>query len=111
MRTAAVILLASLVATPALAQEGTAITITIKNHKFEPARPTAPANRPLILRIRNFDPIPIEFESVSLRVEKVVVGNSEGLVHLRALSPGDYQFFDDFHQETRGALVVTDRNR
>jgi hypothetical protein len=25
---------------------------------------------------------------------------------VRALSPGRYGFFDDFHQETRGTLVV-----
>lgn len=111
MRIAAVILLASFLTTPVLAQESIAVTITVKNHKFEPARPTAPANVPLTLRIRNLDPTPMEFESVGLRVEKVVAGNSEGLVHLRALGPGDYQFFDDFHQETRGTLVVNDRSR
>jgi hypothetical protein len=89
-----------------LAQENVSVTITVKNHRFEPARPTAPANVPVTLRIRNLDATPMEFESVSLRVEKVVVGNSEGLVRLRPLSPGDYQFFDDFHQDSRGVLVV-----
>jgi hypothetical protein len=35
-----------------------------------------------------------------------VVGNGEGVIHLRALDPGEYRFFDDFHQETKGVLVV-----
>jgi cupredoxin-like protein len=48
----------------------------------------------------------MEFESVTLRVEKVVVGNGEGIVRLRPLSPGRYKFFDDFHQATNGVLVV-----
>jgi hypothetical protein len=48
----------------------------------------------------------MEFESVSLRVEKVIAAGSEGVVNVRALAPGRYEFFDDFHQETRGVLVV-----
>jgi hypothetical protein len=96
----------ALLAAPAWAQDGASVTISVKNHRFEPIRPVAPANVPITLHIRNLDSTPMEFESVSLRVEKIVVGNSEGLVRLRALSPGDYQFFDDFHQETRGTLIV-----
>jgi hypothetical protein len=45
----------------------------------------------------------MEFESVSLRVEKVIAAASEGVVNVRALSPGRYEFFDDFQ---RGTLVV-----
>jgi len=48
----------------------------------------------------------MEFESVSLRVEKIIAPGSEGVVNVRALSPGRYEFFDDFHHETRGTLVV-----
>jgi hypothetical protein len=48
----------------------------------------------------------MEFESVSLRVEKVIASGGEGVVNVRALAPGRYEFFDDFHQETRGVLVV-----
>ena len=96
----------TLLSSSVLAQESVSVAITVKNHRFEPARPTAPANVPVTLRIRNLDTTPMEFESVSLRVEKIVVGNSEGLVRLRPLSPGDYQFFDDFHQDSRGVLVV-----
>ena len=102
MKLAVAFLTAALLVAPACAQERASVTILVKNHRFEPARPTAPANVPITLHIRNLDPTPMEFESVSLRVEKIVVGNSEGLVRLRALSPGDYQFFDDFHQESRG---------
>jgi hypothetical protein len=97
---------AALLTAPAWAQERASATISVKNHRFEPVRLAAPANVPFTLRIRNLDSTPMEFESVSLRVEKVIVGNGEGLVRLRALSPGDYQFFDDFHQEARGALIV-----
>jgi hypothetical protein len=61
---------------------------------------------PITLRLKNLDPTPMEFESVSLRVEKLVTGNGEGIIRLRPLSPGRYNFFDDFHQQTNGVLVV-----
>jgi Cupredoxin-like domain len=89
----------------AQAQE-TSLSISVKNHRFQPAELQAPANVPITLHVKNLDSTPMEFESVSLRVEKVVTPNSEGIVRLRPLSPGRYNFFDDFHQETNGVLVV-----
>ena len=88
------------------AQEGTAVAISVKGHHFQPAEIQAPGNKPLAIRVKNLDTAPMEFESVSLRVEKVIAPGSEGTVNVRALAPGRYEFFDDFHQETRGTLVV-----
>jgi hypothetical protein len=48
----------------------------------------------------------MEFESKSLRVEKAVAANSEGVVNVRALKPGRYEFYDDFNEKARGSLVV-----
>lgn len=105
IRTFAAVLLVAAFGTAAQAQDGS-LSISVKNHRFEPAELTAPANKPIVLKVKNLDPTPMEFESVTLRVEKVVVGNGEGIVRLRPLSPGRYKFFDDFHQETNGVLVV-----
>ena len=90
----------------AQAQQGAELSISIKNHRFQPAEITGPANVPITLHVKNEDSTPMEFESVSLRVEKVVPGNSTGVVRLRPLSPGRYNFFDDFHQQANGVLVV-----
>ena len=60
----------------------------------------------MALTVKNLDTAAMEFESVSLRVEKVIAPGSDGVVNVRALAPGRYEFFDDFHQETRGVLVV-----
>jgi len=92
-------------ATAVHAQQAT-VSITVKDHHFQPAQAHAPANKPLAIRVKNLDSTAMEFESVSLRVEKVVAAGSEGVVNVRALAPGRYEFFDDFHQETRGILVV-----
>ena len=56
--------------------------------------------------MKNLDATPMEFESVSLRVEKVVAPGGEGVINIRPLAPGRYEFIDDFHQEARGALIV-----
>jgi Cupredoxin-like domain len=94
------------VGTSSHAQQAGAVAITVKGHHFQPAEVHAPANHPLTLRVKNLDAAPMEFESVSLRVEKVVVAGGEGVLNIRPLAPGRYEFFDDFHQETRGTLVV-----
>jgi hypothetical protein len=59
-----------------------------------------------VLKIRNLDATAMEFESVTLRVEKVVAPNGEGVINLRPLQPGRYNFFDDFNPQTKGTLVV-----
>jgi len=82
------------------------VDISIKNHRFQPAEIHAPAGTPITIRVRNLDPTPMEFESVTLRVEKIVPANSEGVVNVRALSPGRYNFIDDFNQQAKGVLVV-----
>src|SRR5262252_5108363 len=103
----ALIVTAALIAAGGLAQaQDTVVQLTVKNHRFEPSEPHAPANKPITIRVRNLDSTPMEFESVRLRVEKVVPANSEGVINVRALSPGRYEFFDDFHKQTRGTLVV-----
>jgi hypothetical protein len=90
----------------AAAQQSATVTLRVKNHKFEPQEITAPANIPIVLHLQNLDSTPMEFESVSLRVEKTVVGNGQGIIRIRPLSVGRYEFFDDFHQQTTGTLVV-----
>jgi hypothetical protein len=88
------------------AQEAASVSVSIKNHRFQPAEVRAPANRPLLLHVRNLDATAMEFESVTLRVEKVVAANGEGVIRLRPLAPGRYKFFDDFNQAAMGVLVV-----
>ena len=90
----------------ATAQQSASVAISVKDHRFQPSQISAPANRPISIRVKNLDAAPMEFESVSLRVEKVIAPGSDGVVNVRALAPGRYEFFDDFHQETRGVLVV-----
>jgi hypothetical protein len=92
---------------PVNAQEAATLQISIKDHRFQPSELKAPANRPITLAVRNLDPTPEEFESRTLRVEKVVAGNSQITIQLRPLSPGRYRFYGDFNQATaQGAITA-----
>ena len=105
-RFAAAFALPLLFAAPALAQQAS-VRLTIKDHKFIPSAPHAPANRPLTLIVKNLDPTAAEFESKTLRVEKIVAPGGEAIMQIRPLNPGRYHFFDDFHQDVaEGELVV-----
>jgi cupredoxin-like protein len=100
----------AIICAPLRADEVVTVQLSIKNHRFVPSEISAPAGRPIMLRIKNLDATPAEFESITLRVEKVITGDGEGVVRLRALEPGRYKFFDDFNKETtQGTLVVQPR--
>jgi hypothetical protein len=93
-------------AAAAFADEPAKVSITLENHKFSPAEPTAPAGKPIVIEIVNQDKTPAEFESKPLRVEKVVPGGDKITVQVRPLKPGRYRFFDDYHESTEGFLVT-----
>ena len=97
----------ALSAMPALAQsKATEISISVKDNKFVPAETEVPANTPVVIKIKNLDPKPMEFESKELRFEKIIPGGGEATINVRAQKPGRYEFFDEFHEETtRGALI------
>lgn len=89
------------------AQEATTVQVALKGHRFVPAELAAPANKPVVVEVTNQDPTPAEFESKTLRVEKVVAGGGKISVRIRALAPGRYRFYDDYHEDTtEGFLVV-----
>ena len=58
------------------------------------------------LVVRNGNPTVSEFESTQFHREKVVPPGQEITVFVGPLDPGSYEFFDDFHPDTRGHLVV-----
>jgi hypothetical protein len=95
--------LALLAAAPARADDP---VLAIKDHQFVPQDVEIPAGTKIKLIVRNDGPGAAEFESTELHREKVVAGGQQISVFLGPLDPGRYEFFDDFHPETRGHLVV-----
>lgn len=92
-----------LLAVPASAQE---LSITIKDHKFEPAELKVPAKKRITLTVINSDATPEEFESKKLKVEKVIPGKSKGVVRFGPLEPGRYEFIGEFHEDSGAKGVV-----
>jgi hypothetical protein len=103
---AAICAIAVLPASPSRAQQATEVQVTYSNGQFQPSELRAPADQPITVRVKNLDAKAMEFESKALRVEKVVAAKSEGVINVRALKPGRYEFYDDFNEKARGALVV-----
>jgi hypothetical protein len=98
-------IVAALATPSAHAQQG-AHTVTVKNHKFQPAEITVKANAPISLRVRNQDSSRMEFESSKPNIEKVIGGKSEATIKLQPLAPGRYEFYDDFNQQSTFVLIA-----
>lgn len=82
-------------------------TLTIKNHRFQPEELTVPAGERFKLIVHNQDATPEEFESHSLRREKVIQGGTKATVYLGPLEPGTYDFFGEYHESTaKGRLIA-----
>jgi hypothetical protein len=94
----------ALLATPARADDPQ--MLVFHNHRFEPARIEVPANVKFKLLVKNTDDSPDEFESVDLNREKLVAPGQTITVFLGPLSPGEYKFFGDFHQDTAQGIMV-----
>jgi plastocyanin domain-containing protein len=108
-----IVLALALAATAALSVGGTAqaqdaLTITIKDHKFEPDELKVPANKRITLTVINDDPSPEEFESSGLKVEKVIPGKSKATVQFGPLKAGTYKFEGEFNSKTAKGVVIAE---
>ncbi|QNM97869.1 cupredoxin domain-containing protein [Chitinimonas koreensis] len=93
---------------PALAGDEVTLQLVARDGRFYPSTLTAPAGKLIRIEISNAGTTPIEFESNSLRKEKVLAPGAHSVVVIRSPSAGRYTFFDDYHQATgQGVLVVT----
>ena len=93
------------VAAPALADDPV-VTITLKDHQFVPSEVPVPAGVKVQLQVKNEQQVTAEFESNSLHREKIVTAGGQITVPVGPLDPGSYEFFDDFHNDTRGHLIA-----
>lgn len=80
--------------------------ITLKDHKFSPKELSIPAGQKVKVTVKNMDSSPAEFESHELNREKVISANSEAIIFIGPLDSGSYGYFDEFHPDTKGTIVV-----
>jgi plastocyanin len=89
------------------AEDSYSAAMTIRDHHFEPAELHVPAGTRILLTITNSDPLSEEFNSSALKVEKVIAGSSQGVVHISPLKPSIYEFIGEYHEDTaKGRLIA-----
>ncbi len=81
-------------------------TLTIQDHKFDQAALDVPANKAFTLRVVNKDASAEEFESHSLKREKVVPANGEVTLKVGPLKAGEYKYVGEFHEETAHGVIT-----
>ena len=87
--------------------DDTVFTIEVVKGVFQPPELVVPADHAFQLHVTNRDAAAIEFESFELHRERVVPPGQTIEVSFPSLSPGSYEFFDDFHDSVEhGAIVV-----
>jgi Cupredoxin-like domain len=84
----------------------TVATIKFENHHWTPLNVTVPANQALTIEVVNASDETIEFESFKLNRETAMTPGQTIKVPLPALSPGSYDFYDDFHQDVPQGTIV-----
>jgi hypothetical protein len=84
------------------------IEVHLKNHKFTPATIKVKANKPSMIVLHNDDDTADEFDSASLKIEKVVPGHGKGNIRVRALAPGKYPFMGEYHAATAQGVVIAE---
>jgi hypothetical protein len=91
---------------PALAADEPTFTIEFKDGTVTPTRVEVPAKTRFRLELKNSGKTAAEFESNELKKEKVLAPGATSSLIIRTLDPGEYMFFDDFHQQAKGVLVA-----
>jgi high-affinity iron transporter len=99
-------LLAGMLAGGSAARAEEVVSLAFTQHRFVPNRLEVPANVKFRLLVKNNDDTADEFESTDLNREKLVTPGQTITVFLGPLSPGEYKFFGDFHQDTAQGVMV-----
>lgn len=92
--------------TTARAAETATFEVVARDGRLFPERLEVPANTKLKLVIKNQGKTAIEFESIALRVEKVLAPGATSFVVIHPLKPGTYEFVDEFHEQTGKMQVI-----
>jgi len=102
-------LLAALLASTALsvfAAGEPEFKLAIEGHKFTPDRIEIPAGQKVKLLVENKDATPEEFESETLKIEKVIPGKAKATIFVGPLKAGEYKFVGEYHEKSAQGVIV-----
>ncbi len=94
----------------AVAQAGSlpAYDLDLHNGELKPDELHVEAGERFKINLHNTGNTPVEFESRSLRKEKVMGPGVDSFVVIHPLKPGEYDFFDEFHLPDARGLVIAE---
>lgn len=82
--------------------------ITLKGQTFTPAELKVPAGAAFIIRLKNENDAPAELESKEMKFEKIVAGHSTILARVQALPGGEFEYYDEYHEDTARGTIVSE---
>ncbi len=82
------------------------VQIVARDGHFAPPNLEVPAGVRIKITISNEGKEPIEFESLPLKIEKVLAPGATSSVVINKLKPGQYPFWDEFHPDTSKGFIV-----
>lgn len=92
--------------TTGLHAEPVTVSLVIKDGRFYPETLQVPAGVRIKIDIHNQGPGAEEFESLSLRKEKVLAPGARSFVVIAPLKSGSYSFFGEFHPDTAQGRII-----
>jgi hypothetical protein len=96
-------------AAPGLAEELPTFDLEMKDGVLVPSELRVPAGVTFKIVLRNTGSGPAEFDSQRLRKEKVLGPGAESFITVRKLSPGSYEFYEEFNGDkptAHGVIVA-----
>ncbi|MBS0321273.1 MAG: cupredoxin domain-containing protein [Proteobacteria bacterium] len=101
------IAVAALAAGTALAaDEPFVVKIVARDGLYTPPNLEVPAGVRIKVMISNEGKEPMEFESLPLKIEKVLAPGASSSVVINKLKPGQYPFWDEFHPDTSKGFII-----
>lgn len=88
------------------AKEPLEFAVVTKDGQILPARLDVPAGRKIKLTLKDEGRTLIEFENLSLRIEKGLAPGASSFVIIHSLPPGSHRFVDEFHPKTAEMLLI-----
>jgi hypothetical protein len=82
--------------------------LTLKGQAFTPAELKVPAGEAFIIKLKNENDAPAEFESKDMKFEKIVAGRASIVTKVKALPGGTFEFYDEYHEDTARGTVVSE---
>ena len=81
--------------------------IELKNRTMQPNVINVPVNTPFVIEVVNTDNTAEEFESNSLKIEKIIPPKRSAKFKVKGQAAGEYEIFGEFHMDTcQGKVIV-----